>query len=332
MVTAKKYSRAASTRVENILMDNGVEELDQSEAEELKDVWKRLEDPGFFITAESFVENAEKYAVDGVIRVYLHAELTKGWGKSYSATAIADIRFVDNEANTLAYSSIPMGVPGKPPSDGLTKSSAVVNAIQRAVDEGGEKLGLEVIDVANPRTLKFKLTEVDKPVGNLESIRLINRESSFDRYIGKSTRKTVSEKFTCHDIDPSGVLGVAGGYVKSTGFGSRTYASQLHVIDLRDNKEILLFATSLKERKHSWEKGVRKLQDCMFIENWRYLLGLTGNHVSLWDTERGIKMSEIHLKRGIKSGGALDYLSDGLEHYVQIKRNGKHLKYFAVTR
>ena len=152
---AKKYSRAASTRVENILMDNGVEVLDQSEAEELKDVWKRLEDPGFFITAESFVENAEKYAVDGVIRVYLHAELTKGWGKSYSATAIADIRFVDNEANTLAYSSIPMGVPGKPPSDGLTKSSAVVNAIQRAVDEGGEKLGLEVIDVANPRTLKF---------------------------------------------------------------------------------------------------------------------------------------------------------------------------------
>ncbi len=329
---AKKYARTAFTRLENILLDNGVEVLDQQKAKDLKNIWKQLEDPGFFVTAETFVENTEKYSVDGIIRVYLTTDAVESWGKSFSSTAIADIRFVDSEANVNAFATIPMGIPGKPPSDGLTKSAAIVNAIQRSIDESSSKLGLEIIDYANPRTIKFKLSEVSKPARDTRSLRIKHPDTSFDKYVPKSERKTIHEDFSCHTIDPGEVLGAAGGYLKITGFGKRNYASKLHVIDLSENKEILVFDTSLSDRKHKWERGARKLQDCMFIHNWRYLLGLTGNHISLWDTERGVNMSEIHIKEGIKRGGKLDYISDGTEEYIVVNKKGKPIKYFEIIR
>jgi hypothetical protein len=329
---AQKYSRNAFTRIENILLDNGIEILDKAEIEDLKNVWKQLEDPGYFVTAESFVENTEKYALDGIIRVYLSADVVENWGNTFSAVATADIRFVDSQANVEAYSSIPMGVPGKPPSDGLTKNAAIVNSIQRAIDEAGAKLGLEIIDFAKPRTMTFTLSETDEPVGNYKSIRIYNEISDFNVFSSKPEHGGSFESFTCHDIDPSESLGVAGGYLKITGIGSRTYGSRLHVIDLADKKEVLLFDTSLQDRKHSWEKGVRKLQDCMFVENWRFLVGLTGNHISLWDTERGINMAEVHIKRGMKSGGSLDYISDGSNRYLVVKHKGKIKKFFEITR
>jgi hypothetical protein len=329
---AMKFSRNAFTRVENILLDNGVEVLDKSEVDDLKDVWKQLEDPGYFVTAESFVDNAEKYAIDGMIRIYLYADVVENWGNTFSAVAVADIRFVDSEANVTAFSSIPMGVPGKPPSDGLTKNAAIVNAIQRAIDESSAKLGLEIIDFAKPRTMKFNLVEIEEPIGDLESIRIHSDDTRFEKFTSKPDHGGTFESYTCHDTDPAEVLGVAGGYLKITGIGSRTYGSRLHVIDLVEGEEVLLFDTSLQDRKHSWEKGVRKLQDCMFIESWRYLIGLTGNHISLWDTERGINMSKFHLIRGIKRGGKLDYLTDGISRYVKVSRKGKALKFFEITR
>ncbi|MDC1286377.1 hypothetical protein N8198_00670 [Gammaproteobacteria bacterium] len=329
---AQKYSRAAFTRMENILLDNGVEVLDKAEVEELKDVWKQLEDPGYFVTAETFVENTEKYAIDGMIRIYLNVDVVENWGNTFSAVAAADIRFVDNEANVEAYSSIPMGVPGKPPSDGLTRNAASVNAVQRAIDESSARLGLEIIDFARPRTMKFNLAETDAPVGETQSKRLRSDDTAFESYASKPERGGTFESFTCHDRDPAQVLGVAGGYLKITGVGSRTYGSRLHVIDLAEGKEILLFDTSLQDRKHSWEKGVRKLQDCMFIESWRYLVALTGNHISLWDTERGINMSEILLSRGIKKGGSLDYISNGVSRFIVVRRGGKAQQFFEIVR
>lgn len=329
---ANKYARSAFTRVENLLLDNGIEVLDQQKVKELKNVWKQLEDPGFFVTAETFVENTEKYTLDGIVRVYLTAESYESWGKSHSATAIADVRFVDKEAKVDAFTSIPMGVPGKPPSDGLTKSAAVVNAVQRAIDESISKLGLEVFDYAKPRTMAFKLEEVTIPLSATKSNRIEFKQSQFDQYIPKLTRRTERESFTCHAVDPSAVLGVAGGYVKVSGFGKRTYSSRLHVVDLVDKKVILTFDTSLADRKHRWEKGDRKLHDCMFIHNWRFLAGLTGNHLSLWDTEKGVNMSEIHLEKGIKKGSRLDYVTDGTQDYIVILEKGNPIKYFMITR
>ena len=329
---SKKYARIAFTRVENILLDNGIEVLDQQEIKDLKNVWKQLEDPGYFVTAETFVENTEKYALDGIVRVYLTADSVQTWGQSFSATAITDIRFIDSSAQVNAFSSIPMGVPGKPPSDGLTLSSAVANAVQRSVDESASKLGLEIIDYAKPRTMKFKLSELSTPPQGYESLRIKNPDQSFSAHTSKPSKRTHHESYSCYATDPSNVLGVVGGYLKVTGFGRRTFSSRLHIIDLDEKKEILLFETSLKDRKHSWEKGVRELQDCMFVNNWRFIIGLTGNHISLWDTERGINMSEIHIKKGIKSGGELDLISDGVNQFIKVSRKGRPLKYFEITR
>lgn len=329
---SNKYARIAFTRIENILLDNGIEVLDQQQIKELKNVWKQLEDPGYFVTAETFLENTEKYALDGVVRLYLTADSINSWGNSFSATAISDIRFVDSAAQVNAFTSIPMGVPGKPPSDGLTLSAAIANAVQRSVDESAAKLGLEIIDYAKPRTMKFTLSELESAPLDYESLRIKNPDQSFAAYASKPSKRTRHESHSCFATDPSNVLGVVGGYLKVTGFGKRRFSSRLHVVDIADQKEILLFETSLKDRKHSWEKGVRELQDCMFVNNWRYLIGLTGNHISLWDTERGINMSEIHIKKGIKSGGQLDFISDGINQYVKVSRKGRPLKYFEITR
>jgi hypothetical protein len=180
--------------------------------------------------------------------------------------------------------------------------------------------------------MKFNLVETDAPVGETHSKRLQSDDTAFESSASKPEHGGTFESFTCHDTDPAQVLGVAGGYLKITGVGSRTYGSRLHVIDLEDQKEILLFDTSLQDRKHSWEKGVRTLQDCMFIESWRYLVALTGNHISLWDTERGINMSEILLSRGIKKGGTLDYISDGVSRFVVVRKKGKAQQFYEIVR
>ena len=108
---AKKMKRAAQTRLENILLDNGITILDQDKTAKLKNVWTRLEDPGYFVTAEDFVTNSSGYEIDGLIRLYLNADVTAALAGYHSATAQADIRFVDKDANVEAFTTIPMGVP-----------------------------------------------------------------------------------------------------------------------------------------------------------------------------------------------------------------------------
>jgi hypothetical protein len=68
---AKKLIRVAQTRMEQLLNDNGVIVLDQAKAEALKKSWQTLSDPGALITAEDFVENAGKFQISGIYRIYL---------------------------------------------------------------------------------------------------------------------------------------------------------------------------------------------------------------------------------------------------------------------
>ncbi|MGD8570248.1 MAG: hypothetical protein PVJ39_19330, partial [Gammaproteobacteria bacterium] len=100
---AKKMVRAAQSRLEGVLLDNGITVLDRDKANDLKDEWKKLEDPGYFVTADDFVENTEKYQLDGLIRVYLTAEAAKGFAEFYTATAQADLRFVAEDAQVEAH-------------------------------------------------------------------------------------------------------------------------------------------------------------------------------------------------------------------------------------
>ena len=158
---ASGLQRSAQTRLENILLDNGLTVLDQDKANELKDVWKQLEDPGFLITAESFVENAGQYDVDGLLVLYLTADSANGLANTFTATAQADLRFVGADAQVKAATTSPMGAPGNPASDGVTAAAAVVNAVQRAVDIAASSVGLEVVDFAKPRSINFSLEPSD---------------------------------------------------------------------------------------------------------------------------------------------------------------------------
>jgi len=323
--------RVAQTRLENILADNGITVLDQKKAEDLKKVWKKLEDPGYFITAEDFVANAEKYQVDGLIRLYLNADVIQGLANFYTATAQADIRFVDHEANVEAYSTVPMGVPGMPPSDGLTSNAALVNAVQRAVDEAATKTGLEVIDYAKPRTLSF---DFSGPVAvdftpNAVAEKVQHSFATAANLVNKTwTREEVST--TCRA--PSGELGAVGGYIRETSSGMRrSYSSKIHLVDLTENREVGEF-DSTTNKKHGIDGSV-KLLDCMFIGSWRYLAAVTGLELFLWDTERGVLMSSARLDKGLEDA-RLTYTRYNNEDYLSIVNNGEpsHYKIIRKTR
>jgi hypothetical protein len=127
---AKPLATSAQSRLEQILNDNGVEVTDRDEAKKIKSIWKKLEDPGYFVTADDFVKNAGSYQLDGIVRVYLSADSAPAPGGFFSATAQADVRLIDEDAKVQAQVSFPMGAPGRPPSDGLTTQAALLNAIQ----------------------------------------------------------------------------------------------------------------------------------------------------------------------------------------------------------
>ena len=87
---AKNLAGSAQSRLEQILTDNGVEVTDRDESKKIKSIWKKLEDPGYFVTADDFVRNAGSYQLDGIVRVYLSADSTPSPGGFFSATAQAD--------------------------------------------------------------------------------------------------------------------------------------------------------------------------------------------------------------------------------------------------
>ena len=40
------------------------------------------------------------------------------------------------------------------------------------------------------------------------------------------------------------------------------------------------------------------MRDCLVVHSWRYLAAVTGDVLSLWDTERGLQLSEVLLPFG----------------------------------
>jgi len=330
---AKKLVRSAIARLENILLDNGVTILDPKKAEKLKDVWKNLEDPGYFVTAEDFVDNAEKYEIDAVIRLYLSVDANKTLGNYFTATAQVDLRIVGKDAKISSHVTLPMGVPGKPSSDGLTKLAALVNATQRAVDDAIAKLGLEVMDLTRPGALSFKLEGPVNIVGNKRIKKRSMSKADFSDYAQLSRKRWRKEKVTCATKDPAGVMGAVAGYIRDTDVNrrpSRLYGSTMHVVDLTEKKEVSAYVTSPVEKKHSGSRGPKTIFDCLFINNWRYLAAVTGNDLFLWDTERGIEMSRVQLPSSV-SDAVLAYFRQGEHDYIGIKVEDKNL-YYKITR
>jgi len=325
---ATRMKRAAQTRIESILLDNGITVLDREKSEDLKSVWKKLEDPGYFITAEDFVDNASGYDIDGVIRLYLNAEATSGLSGFHTATAQADIRFVDSDAQVQAYTTVPMGVPGVPPSDGLTRNAALVNAVQRAVDEAAGKTGLEIIDYARPRSISYALqgpVEVSLKVHGVPE-----NEESLAAMADIVNQTWTREEVTTTCRAPSGDLAAVGGYIRETSMGMRrSYYSKIHLVDTTENKEIANFDTTTAKKKG--RQGDQKLLDCEFITSWRYLAGVTGLQLFLWDTERGVEMSSVQLDKGIAQG-RIGYQRMNGKDYISVDNGDTVISYEVVRK
>jgi len=332
---AESFRKNALSRVESIFFDNAVEILDREKAEELKDVFKTLDDPGAFVTAETFVENAEKFAIKGLVAVYLSVDSAKGLAGYYSATAQADIRFIDEmDGKVESLATFAMGSPGRPPSDGLTQNSAAINAVQRAIDDACAKLGLELMDPATPRSVKLSLEgPVQTPLIS-DSKRTSRPDDSLSKLAVLEKQKWRGEEVTCTARAPAGALGAVGGYIIDTDFRrrpQRIYGSRIHLIDLKTQKELMTFECHPVEKKSNREKGTRKILDCMFVQNWRYLSAVTGNNLLLWDTERGSLQVSLPLQKPVKKAKlSLSLQNDG--SYLVINTGRKQMAYRIVRR
>lgn len=316
---ATQYARIAQARLEQVLSDNGVTILDQKKAAELKKGWKKLEDPGALITAEEFVKNAGKYDIDGVYRVYLDASFANGVAGIYTATALADIRFVGEDAKISASAPSPMGSKGMPPSDGLTDSAAISNAIQRAVDLSIQQLGVKVIDFTNPRLFRIKLQPADGTTG-IVLVQLPPRLDSSDpavKLADLTNGEWSSEEVTCGRKSPDGGMALVGGYIRT--FPERQYFSRLHVVDITAGKQVMKIDTTTFGAD---ARGGNKLLDCLFVGNWRYIAALTGSKLFLWDTERGVEMNSVVLDPGLNNA-ELEYGNVGKDGYLTIMTDGR---------
>jgi hypothetical protein len=322
-------ARSVQTRLESILIDNGVEVLDRDKTDELTNVWQQLEDPGYFVTAEDFVEKAEQYAIDGVVRVYISTDVAEGIANYFTATAQADIRFVAEDARVTAITTPSMGIRGNPPSDGLTARAAVINAVQRAADRAAAEAGLELLESAVPRSVQLELVAAPAPSA-MTPVNANAQRGGVANYADMAQESWRTSEVTCETVSPDGNMGAAGAYIRE-GMRERLYGSTLHVVDFEVGREILAFDTAEIERRERWEKGPAKIHDCSFIGSWRYLTAVTGNHIFLWDTERGLELSKIHIEDGLKKG-ALTVGRSATGAYMIAIKAGRDTFYYAIQR
>lgn len=334
----KIVTRVAQTRLEQILGDNGVTVLDQEKSQELKKSWKKLEDPGFLLTAEDFVKTAQKYKIDGIYRVYLKAQAVAAPEQFFTATAHADLRFVNEDAKVTAVSPIPMGTVGNPPSDGLTASSAMTNAVQRAVDSSLEKAGYKIGDAVAPRKLNFELKPVDvAAIGALDASAAMRRipadpkqlPSSLLRNNEADATERTTDELVCLAQSPDKAMIAAGIRVRVQRRMNLIWNTTMRLVDAAENKLVVEFDVDKGARR-----GTTNMLDCMFVNNWRYLAAVTGNTLVMWDTERGTVVSQIDLADRsfdsaslvyyrTKNGGFLVVEGGGAKQAFQLVVKGK---------
>jgi hypothetical protein len=333
---AKTLAGSAQTRLEQILTENGVEVTDRDDSSKIKSIWKKLEDPGYFVTADDFVKNTSSYQLDGIVRVYLSADSTASPGGFFSATAQADVRLVDETAKVQSQVSFPMGAPGRPPSDGLTAQAALINAMQRAVDEAAGSLGLEVAEPASPRAMKFTLEGPLDPPAQASALprAATDLKADFVELAVLQSGRGTTETVTCADRAPGGDAAAVGGSIREATRGSRglemMFGSRVHLVDIAQKSEVGVFRTQEVGRKPREHRGSSQVLDCLFMHSWRYLAAVTGDVLSLWDTERGLNLAEVLLPFGTEKA-SLEVLKSGDAFFLRVKGEGTRQAAYKVV-
>jgi hypothetical protein len=332
---AAAYARSAQTRLEEILADNDIKVLDEDKTRTLRDACTSLEDPSVFITPETFVRTATNFNIDGIVGVYLSVAAAPGLADYYSATAHADLRLIENtSARVYSFSAQPMGLPGTPPSDGLTFNSAAINAVQRAVDAACRLTGFSIAALARPGLVDITLVG-PTPCSKDGSV-FVAAENDRDLWSLAPLEKQAwrKETVTATTRAPAGGLAAVAGYTADTtsggggamggsGFGpramSRLYGSSVHLVDTVARTSTTTFVCSPLELPSRDEPNTKRVLFCSFIGSWRYLCAVTGNHLFLWDTERGLQLSKQALP-GEPSGLAVQSDNTGSSVVIRTKR------------
>ena len=291
---AKECADTARSRLEEILADNEIAVLDEEKTKELSDVDKILEDPTAFVTAEFLVEMAEKFRIDGLMAVCLSAEVGPGLADYHSAAAHADVRFIDNgTAQVRSFSPPPMGTRGFPASEGSARSSALLNAAQRAVEEACGLAGLRIDERTRCKSVEIQLVQGAPYRG--AAIRVDKRENDRSLWPLAALEDEMwrTETPTCTARAPAGGLAAVAGYIRDTDMHrrpERLYGSRVHVVDAAAGRALLVFECSSTEEL---AKNTKQVLACAFIGGWRYLCAATGNHLFLWDTETGREIAKL---------------------------------------
>jgi len=290
--------KTAQSRLEEILADAGAAVLDEDKAKELSDVDKILEDPTAFVSAEFLTEIAEKFKIDGILVAHVTADVVPGLADYFSATAHADLRFLDNAtAQVRSYSAPPMGARGAPPSDGLTQDSAEINAVQRAIDSVCEAMGLPLAERIRSKSIDVTLA-APVPLAGAADFAPPENERALAELATLESQTWRKESATCTMRAPAGDLAAVGGYIVDTDWHrrpERLFGSRLHVVDVATRQTLLQFECSPVEMKTRDEPNTKKILVGMFVGGWRYLCAATGNHVFMWDVETGRNVAKLPL-------------------------------------
>ncbi len=295
----QKYERAVLARMEAVLTDAGITVLDEDKAKKLRTGWVDLADPSHMVTAEEFIQKAGKYDVQRVYRVSFNAGITHPLGLFFTATSAVQIRVIDFDARVKPASSSPMGTKGFPPSDALTSDAALVNALQRAVDSAAEVSGLTVAIPTIARSIPLGLESVSAPpsAAPLPVPAASAIAGDWVRAASLYAEDWKKEDPACQSVSDDGQMGVLGGYVSEFRRWEklRLYGSRLHLIDIHNVREQVTFTLHGVGQRASGENGSSEPLACLFLGNWRYLVGMSGNKLACFDVERGLETCSIPL-------------------------------------
>lgn len=326
------FTRVVQARVEEILRDNRVHLVDREKADQLRSGLDELERPGALLTIERLRDLARQHAIDEIVHVGFHVALRDGLGDYFSATGEVVVRAVDQQAGVRSSVSQTMGVVGNPPSDGVTASAAISNALARAIDDVLTRLDYRILTPADPRLIQLQLkgplavagldfrefpVENDSRVGSLALVRqetwIRERPTATARselgnlavlgsFISRNTVSTPSAP---------GLGGMPGGSPRSRLEGAasqsrdrvqidRVVGARLYMIDLPNQKVLNELDTSSLIDDTERQRFRRELHHLAFLDGWRHVAGISEGQIFFWDLERGRLLSAMKLPSPIR--------------------------------
>ena len=326
--------RIVQTRLEEILLDNDIETVDRDKIKALKNDWQELKDPTLFITAEDIVARQQHYQFDRLLAAYVKSDWVHGVGGIYLASAHVDIRLVDSKAKVESHSSMPMGTIQAPISEGITQNASLVNALRRAAESSMVKSGFEIYDPTLNKSVKLSLTPSIKP-STAQSTYSITQES--DAELLDQLRKQASKKsrlrLNCSvKVEGTDLFAIG---VKATQMslmsGKRSHTSQVYIYDKESNEVLNAFDIEYSSRKAAGErkKSHRSdIEDCEFVNSWKYLAITTRNQIKLFEVERGIELSSFAFAKAMKKN-SIKILRSAQADYIQVTA-GDVNEYFKI--